>query len=557
MKTNLSGLAKMLSLLLLGSISNNFKAQTTALITDINVGTGNSSPTVFTAVGAMNTIFFVADNGSTGAELWKYDISNGISSLVKDINSGSAGSGITNITPNIAGNGIIFNANDGTNGNELWKSDGTAAGTSLVMDINVGSASSNPNNFCASGGSFIFSADNGTNGKEPWVTNGSAAGTAMLKDINPGITASDPNNFLLVGTKILFRANDGTNGSELWSTDMTAANTLLIKDINPGSATSVPSNFAAMGNTLFFTASDATNGAELWKSDGTTAGTTLIKDINPGTANSINISPGGKAYFTVFNNALYFQASSGNTTGYELWTSDGTTAGTVLLKDIQSGSGSSFPSGLFASPTNLFFTANDGTNGFEVWMSDGTAMGTSLLKDINPGTASGATVTITFVRTSNGNVYFAADNGVNGIELWKTLGSTATTTLVSDINTGAAGSSPAGLCGFNNILYFSANDGTVGVEPWKFDPAAPTGITAISNDIFAFEIFPNPCAGKLNIVSTEKKLDIEIYSFEGQLMYSEKNYNGPSLSVSELSAGIYFVKAISINGASVKKVVVN
>ena len=42
----------------------------------------------------------------------------------------------------------------------------------------------------------------------------------------------------------------------------------------------------AVGDTLFFTADDGVNGNELWKSDGTEAGTVLVKDINPGSGSS-------------------------------------------------------------------------------------------------------------------------------------------------------------------------------------------------------------------------------------------------------------------------------
>ncbi len=533
-------------------------AQVASLIQDINAAAANSSPSLFTSCGLINTIFFVADNGTTGAELWKYDIASNTASLVKDINPGATGSGITVITANLNGNGILFNANDGTNGNELWKSDGTAAGTAMVMDINPGSGSSGPNNFCAFGGSFIFSADNGTNGKEPWLTNGNMAGTALLKDINPGIGASDPNNFTVLGTAVLFRANDGTNGSELWSTDMTAANTILVKDINAGSATSVPSNFAVVGTTLFFSAITIANGAELWKSDGTLAGTVLIKDINSGAGNSINISPGAKGFFTAFNNNLYFQATDG-ANGYEFWKSDGSNAGTTLVKDIQTGASSSNPSGIFTSSSGLFFVANDGVNGYELWMSDGTTGGTALLKDINPGAASSTTITTTFIQTGNGVIYFAANDGTNGNELYKTLGSALTTTIMADINMGAGSSNPSAMAQYNNLLYFSATNGITGIEPWKFDINAPTGIQQINSASISFEVYPNPCKDQLTIRSSESIREILVYTLTGQFILSQKinSDTDKNLDLSELKTGVYFIKVSSEKGECIKKLVVN
>src|SRR5262249_60144077 len=76
-------------------------------------------------------------------------------------------------------------------------------------------------------------------------------------------------------------------------------------------------------------------------------------------------------------------------TGRELWKSDGTAAGTVLVKDIRPGPDYGYPENLTGVGRTLFFTANDGVNGQELWKSDGTEAGTVLVKDINPGSAFG------------------------------------------------------------------------------------------------------------------------------------------------------------------------
>ncbi len=535
-------------------------SQAAMMLQDINSGASNSSPYLFTYCGGLNCVFFVADNGSTGAELWKYDVSASTASLVKDINTGATGSGITNILVNTTNTGILFNANNGVNGNELWKSDGTTGGTAMVLDINTGTLSSNPANFYIYGGATIFSADNGTNGKEPWLTTGTTAGTSILKDINPGVSASDPNSFTPVAGKLLFRANDGTTGSELWSTDMTAGGTVLLKDINTGTLSSIPLNFVSVGSTVFFSANNGTTGAELWKSDGTLAGTQLVKDINVGAVGSINIAPGAKAFFTAYNSNLYFQATDGST-GYELWKSDGTTGGTVLVKDIQAGSGSSTPCGIIPTSTNLFFVANDGTNGMELWTSDGTTGGTTLLKDINPGSASSTTSLTTIVQGGVGApIYFAANDGTTGTELWRTLGSTGSTSLTADINPGSASSSPAYLLAKSNLVYFSATDGVAGIEPWQFDILA-AGIADVKKEEISFSVYPNPCKEILNFRSDEEKLTVRIYSAIGQLAYintfNNNSSKNNSIDISEFSAGIYFVKAVSGQKETVKKIIVS
>ena len=118
-----------------------------------------------------------------------------------------------------------------------------------------------------------------------------------------------------------------------------------------------PTHLAAVGNTLYFSADDGTNGRELWKSDGTASGTVMVKDINSGSGRQLSL------LLTVIGTTLYFQADDG-TNGRELWKSDGTASGTVMVKDINSGSEcSSSPYDLTAVGNTLYFSATDGTNG--------------------------------------------------------------------------------------------------------------------------------------------------------------------------------------------------
>jgi len=105
----------------------------------------------------------------------------------------------------------------------------------------------------------------------------------------------------------------------------------LLKDIYFGPDDSFPLDFTLLNNKLIFRATDSANGRELWITDGTAAGTTLLKDINPG-------GDSFPFYFTRFNNRVFFRANDG-TNGIELWVTDGTAAGTTLLRDINPGAG--------------------------------------------------------------------------------------------------------------------------------------------------------------------------------------------------------------------------
>ena len=137
-----------------------------------------------------------------------------------------------------------------------------------------------------------------------------------------------------------------------------AAEFNLVRDINLklNSASSNPSQFTAVGSTVYFVATTESLGTELWKSNGTAAGTVLVKDILPANGNS---SP---SKLTNVNGTLYFTAENG-THGRELWKSNGTSAGTVMVADLSAGSGSSAPDSLINAGGTLFFSAASSGNG--------------------------------------------------------------------------------------------------------------------------------------------------------------------------------------------------
>jgi ELWxxDGT repeat protein len=138
----------------------------------------------------------------------------------------------------------------------------------------------------------------------------------------------------------------------------------------------------------------------------------------------------------------------------------------TLIKDINPGSSTSNICYLTNVNGKLFFAANDGVNGMELWKSDGTTAGTILVKDINTGSSSSS---LGYLTSINSTLFFVANDGVTGTELWKSDGTTAGTVLVKDISPGTSGSNPSSLVNVNGSLFFAADNGSNGTELWKSD----------------------------------------------------------------------------------------
>ncbi len=257
---------------------------------------------------------------------------------------------------------------------------------------------------------FYFQGSNPSifgEGVELFTSDSTQAGTSLVKDINTtSYGSSNPGKFTkLNSSTILFVATDNVVGRELWKTDGTLTGTTLVKDIYTGSGSGPFEHFIKMGSNVFFMADDGINGRELWKSDGTASGTQLVKNINP-SGNGMQppvlmYSP----YTAVVGGNLFFVASNG-TTGFELYKTDGTTAGTSIVKDIEVGSSSSNPSNFVVLNDTLYFTCTTSGDGNELWKSDGTAAGTVLVKDFNPSLGSSSNPN--YIINLNNTLYFSA-----------------------------------------------------------------------------------------------------------------------------------------------------
>ncbi|MEA2415480.1 MAG: hypothetical protein QOI58_2137, partial [Thermoanaerobaculia bacterium] len=497
-------------LLLLGVLSLPLAAQTPYLVKDINTtysnATKSSSPTEFAAFGSRT--FFIATTDAAGTELWSTDGTSAGTSIVSDIIPGSGSSNPNSL--HVVNGSLLFNARDVNHGIELWTTDGTSAGTHLLTDINPGPTSSQPVSGTVYKNRMLFNADDGTDGRELWTTDGTAAGTRMLKDMNPGSASGNPGGFVLLGDSLYFLAvgglwkTDGTEagtvkiasvsarnlavsgsliffegftpatGVELWVSDGSESGTRMVTEILPGTVGALESNFWILGLTPFhngvlFPANDGVHGREMWFSDGTAAGTRMVRDFVPG---PIGMWDSSYAYITLFGNRAYFSASDAGH-GWEVWSTDGTDAGTALFADLRPGSASSFPSDFIVNGSNLYFLGDSTNAGRLLWVSDGTVSGTQAVStsfEVASGFAA-----VSSLWPVGGKVYYAGITPLTGKEPWVSDGTAGGSHLIANLAADRAPSSdPSVLTAAGNLLFFMATEGTTstsefGTALWRTD----------------------------------------------------------------------------------------
>lgn len=433
-----------------------------APLLDINARS-SSTPAGFVKLG--DTLLFAAEDDAYGRELYAYDLNTGTASLVKDINAGGASSSPAMLTK--AGSYVYFRADDGNNGVELWRTDGTPSGTALVTDICQGEEDSTPNWLVEFGEKLLFAALScaddveSASGLELYSVTGTGQAT-LVTDLNPGSAGSSPANLVVMGDYVYFAATRPAEGREMWRSDGTEAGTQLVADLRTGKSSSSPSRLRTVGgDQLVFVATYAgtTNtGAELYVSDGTSAGTKLVKDIYPGVLGS------GPTNLTEMQGRIYFTAKD-DSHGVELWTSDGTPEGTTLVKDIRVGTKNSNPSYLFAHADKLYFSALEDATGVELWVSDGTETGTHIVLDARPGPLGSSAAY--FAPLEGSSFFFTYSDGVNGREPWCSDGTAAGTYLIQDINPFGAGWGGA-LFPWDGQVYVSLSDVESGVELYRY-----------------------------------------------------------------------------------------
>jgi len=273
---------------------------------------------------------------------------------------------------------------------------GTRPAVSMVADLSPGPASSDPRDLTAMKGTLFFTAFTPGYGRQLWKTRGTAASTVMLTQV-PGQVGADPVDLTVADGVLFFSARDPQHGRELWKSNGAIAGTKMVRDIVPGPAGSDPQDITyAVGQQepsphnrvlAYFSARTAANGRQLWRSNGTAAGTVMVTDVNPG---PVGLGPKDIAPLT--GTTAMFSGDDG-AHGREPWVTDGSTAGTAMYEDLHPGRAGSYPAditpvvynvGILATFTMWYFSANDGAHGrefFVAYASDPPAD----IYDIRPG----------------------------------------------------------------------------------------------------------------------------------------------------------------------------
>jgi ELWxxDGT repeat protein len=374
--------------------------------------------------------------------------------LVKDLGPGSSKpDGFTTF-----GDAVLFRTAD----LRTWRTDGTAAGTIAVMEAGLQAETA--------GATRFFAGTDVEHGVELWKTDGTAAGTVFVRDINPGPAKSGPSRgssypreFTEAAGVVFFVACEPDHGWELWRTDGTEAGTVMVEDIDTRPVTALAGSdgcldagwrhqdLREMRGRLYFLGDDGGAGVGLWQSDGTAAGTRLVRGVPRHEPTHPRDTRRSVEHLTRAAGRLFF------TTPSTLWSSDGTADGSIALPWV--------PDGMMAGTPSLFFYLWEGGIG----RSDGTVAGTYTLKEMHVPIDIRINGRTTQVASVGERLFFLAGAEAG---LWTSDGTAEGTAPIRPGPDGV-GSVPFSLTALEGSLYYVAEDGQRGRQLWRVAGPGP------------------------------------------------------------------------------------
>jgi ELWxxDGT repeat protein len=446
-------------------------------LTNFNSPLIGSNPSQLTDVNGV--IYFTADDGRNGRELWKLD-ATGNPVPVGDINYGFASSNPENLT--VINNTLYFTAETTEEGRELWKISETGF-PQRVKDINLGTNSSNPDHFTVFNNTLYFIAENDKYGRELWKLD-SFGKPQVVKETNLYAQSSNPGNLTVSNDALYFTLTDSDNQTSLWKTN----NFGDVEQVNSIDSYNFynPSNFTIVSETLYFTSTDRDgNQTFLWKKN-------AIGEVERVDGNdNYSFNPSN---FTVVNDTLYFTTFSYN--GLELWriNNNGDREPVYYINNSQNSS--SFSN--FTVFNNTLYFSVSGNNGSKLYKinesGDGEQIsGTSDYTDLSDFTIVN---NILFYVANNSelwqiddSIYARRVNGIgsyssklsdltaadNNLYLTESYGNDLALLKVNEsgnveyVRNLGENSNPTNLKVINDTLYFTARDNYSGNELWKVE----------------------------------------------------------------------------------------
>ena len=510
------------------------QAQAVEPVTVINYyGAFGLNPKLITAVN--NALYFMGSPDTANNVLYKSDGTGAGTSVVKRVNNS-----ITNITMaafTSYNNKLVFYNSMPT---ALWSSDGTGAGTQPYAAVKVGTFGGGIK-FVPFNGKLYFAGTDTTNlaaGDQLWVTDGTNAGTVLVKTVN----SSGPGNIfnlIVANGKLYFGADDGVNTDQPWVSDGTGAGTTVLKIINP-SGTSYASGFTAFNNKVYFTATDGVNGSQIWLTDGTQGGTNIVTHIDSTVG---GFSPQG---FTEYNGKLYFSGFD-VIPNYQLYATDGTEAGTTLIKgdySLVNGYRGFHPTYLTVYNASLYMCGFDSINGLQLWKTDGTVAGTVMVTNYPGLDPSSLTV------LGNKLVFLGGDTVTQAAEVYVSDGTQGGSTCYY----------PAGVYGvdftyfqgfvpFNGDLYFNAS--YYSPFDYQVERVVLSASTGINETGFPKPtIYPNPATNYLQINTSKRITTAQIIDLSGRIIMPPTSIMDNRIQISGLTPGLYLLQTKDEAGES-------